>query len=417
MIDKRPALIARCAGAADVIQAVNFARAHELLVAVRGGGHGVAGNAVCDGGIVIDLSAMKGIRVNPASRTVRAQAGLTWNEFDRETQAFGLATTGGFLSTTGIAGLTLGGGLGWLMRSCGLACDNLLAVDIVTADGQLLTASAAENRDLFWGVRGGGGNFGVVTSFEFRLHPVGPIVLGGPVVHPLPKAKDVFRFYREYTQAAPDELTTYAALGPAPDGTPVAILATCYNGPLDKGQQLVRPLREFGPPVADMVAPMPYAVLQSIYNPLYPPGHLNYWKSSFLKELSDDAIDTMIEYFAAAPSPLSAVALEQLGGAVSRIGKDETAFGERGAHYSLIITSEWVDPAESEKNIQWARELWQAMQPFTRDTAYVNYLDSDEQNRVQAVYGPEKYNRLVALKNKYDPTNVFRLNQNIKPTV
>ena len=417
MVDKRPALIARCAGAADVIQAGNFAKTNDLLVAVRGGGHNVAGSAVCDDGMVIDLSSMKGIRVNPTGRTVRAQPGLTWNEFDRETQAFGLATTGGFLSTTGIAGLTLGGGLGWLMRSYGLACDNLLSVDIVTADGRLLTASATQNQDLFWGVRGGGGNFGVITSFEYRLHPVGPLVLGGAVAHPLPKAKEVFQFYREYTQSAPDELTTYAGLGPSPDGQPVAILLTCYSGPVDKGHQIVRPLREFGPPVADMVAPMPYAALQSMYNPLYPPGRLNYWKSSFLKELSDDAIGTMIEYFTHAPSPLSGVALEELGGAVSRVSKDETAFGERDAHYSLIITSQWIDPAESEKNIRWARDLWEAMQPFAKDTVYVNYLDHDEQTRIKAVYGPEKYNRLVALKNKYDPTNLFRMNQNIKPTV
>lgn len=417
MIDRKPALIARCAGAADVIQAVNFARTHDLLVSVRGGGHNVAGNAVCDDGIVVDLSSMKGIRVNPTNRTVRAEPGLTWREFDRETQAFGLATTGGFISTTGIAGLTLGGGLGWLMRSYGLACDNVLSVDLVKANGQFLTASSTENQDLFWGIRGGGGNFGVVTSFEYQLHPVGPMVLGGAVAHPLPKAKEAFQFYREYTEAAPEQLTTYAALGPSPDGVPVAVLATCYNGSLEKGQQIVRPLQEFGPPVADMIAPIPYTALQSMFDALYPSRRLSYWKSSFLRELSDDAIGTMIEFFTDAPSPFSAVALEELGGVVSRVSKEDTAFGDRSAHYSLIITSEWTDPAESERNIRWARDLWKAMQPFARDAVYVNYLDSDEQNRTEAAYGPENYTRLLALKNKYDPTNLFRMNQNIKPTV
>lgn len=415
MIDKHPSLIVRCAGVSDVINAVNFARANDLVVAVRGGGHNVGGKAICDGGLVIDLSRMKGIRVDPTRRAVRAEPGLTWGEFDRETQAFGLATTGGFVSTTGIAGLTLGGGLGFLMRRFGLACDNLLSVDIVTADSALVTASATENEDLFWGVRGGGGNFGIVTSFEYRLHPVGPMVLGGLILHPLPRAKEVVQFYREFTSTSPDELTTYLAFVTSPDGDPTVAFFICYSGPIEKGEEVVRPLREFGPPVADMAGPMPYTAVQALGGDLYPPGRLNYWKSSFIKELSDDAIDTMIAQFSVVPSPFSAAAFEHLGGAVSRIGKDETAFGERSAHYSLIITSEWVDPVESEKNIQWARDFWEAMHPFARESVYVNYLDADEEDRIRAAYGTN-YERLVALKNKYDPTNLFGLNQNIKPT-
>jgi FAD/FMN-containing dehydrogenase len=416
MIDKRPALMACCAGAADVITAVNFARSHNLLVAVRGGGHSVAGNAVCDGGLVIDLSRMKGIRVDPTRRTVRAEPGLTWAEFDRETQAFGLATTGGFVPSTGIAGLTLGGGLGYLMRRFGLACDTLLSVDIVTADGQLRTASPTENEDLFWGVRGGGGNFGVVTSFEYRLHPVGPMVLGGLILHPLAVAKEAFQFYREFTRAAPDELTTHLAFVTSPEGHPVVAFIVCYSGSLETGEEVIRPLRAFGSPVADMVGPMPYTAVQALGGSLYPPGRLNYWKSSFIYDLSDAAIDTMIAQFEAVPSRFSAAAVEHLGGAMSRIGKDETAFNERTAPFNLIITSEWTDPAESEKNIRWARDFWAAMRPFESEAAYVNYLDRGDEDRIRAAYGADKYERLVALKNKYDPTNMFRLNQNIKPT-
>ncbi len=416
MISRMPALIARCAGAADVICAVDFARTNNLVASVRGGGHSVAGYAACDGGLMIDLSGMKGIRVDPAGRTVRAEAGLTWGEFDRETQAFGLATTGGFVPTTGIAGLTLGGGLGYLMRRFGLACDNLLSVDIVTADGELRTASETQNEDLFWGLRGGGGNFGIVTSFEYRLHPVGPMVLGGLILHPLSAAKGVMEFYREFAPTAPDELTTHLACVITPDGDSVIAFIVCYSGPLEKGEEVIRPLREFGSPMVDAVGPMPYTEVQGLGDPLYPPGRLNYWKSSFVDELSDRAIDTMVAHFAAVPSPLSLMALEQLGGAVSRVGKDETAFNERSAPYSFIITSEWTDPAESGKNIRWTRDLWEAMRPFESEAAYVNYLGEDEQDRIRAAYGAEKYERLVALKNKYDPTNFFRLNQNIRPS-
>jgi hypothetical protein len=417
MIDRKPALIARCAGAADVISAVNVARTRDVLVSVRGGGHGVAGYAVCDGGLMIDLSPMKGIRVDPARRTARAQPGLTWGEFDQETQAFGLATTGGFVPTTGIAGLTLGGGLGYLMRRFGLACDNLLSVDIVTADGQLRTASPTENEDLFWGVRGGGGNFGVVTSFEYRLSAVGPMVLGGDILHPLTVAKEALQFYREFTHTAPDELTTHLAFVTSPEGHPVVAFIVCYSGPMGKGEEVIRPLRAFGSPVADLVGPMPYIAVQALGGPFYPPGRFNYWKSSFIYDLSDAAIDTMIAQFEAVPSPFSAVALEHLGGAMSRIGKDETAFNERTAPLSLIITSEWTDPAESENNIRWARDFWAAMRPFASEAAYVNYLDRGDEDRIRAAYGADKYERLVTLKNKYDPTNIFRLNQNIKPSL
>jgi hypothetical protein len=418
MIDKRPALITRCAGAADVIHSINFARNNEFLVAVRGGGHDVAGTAVCDRGLVIDLSRMKGIRVDPTRRTIRAEPGLTWGEFDQETQAFGLATTGGFVPTTGIAGLTLGGGLGYLMRRFGLVCDNLLSVDIVTAEAQLLTASETENEDLFWGVRGGGGNFGIVTSFEYEVHPVGPMVLGGLILHPLARAKETAQFYREFTSTSPDELTTYLAFVTSPDGQPVVAFVICYSGPVDEGEEVIRPLREFGSPVADMAGPMPYTAIQALGGDLYPHGRWNYWKSNFVQELSDKAIDTMIEQFSGAPSPFCVAAFEHLGGEVSRVGEDETAFGDRSAPYTLIITSGWVDPAETERNVQWTRDFWEAMQPFTRDTVYVNYMDMrDEADRIKAAYGAEKYERLVALKNKYDPTNLFRLSKNIEPTV
>jgi hypothetical protein len=414
MIDRRPALIARCAGAADVITAVNFARDNSLLVSVRGGGHNVAGLAVCHGGLMIDLSRMKGMRVDPAKRTARAEPGVIWAEFDRETQAFGLATTGGFMATTGIAGLTLGGGFGYLMRRFGLACDNLLSVDIVTADGQLRKASATEHPDLFWGLRGGGGNFGIVTSFAYRLHPVGPTVLGGLLIHPMSAAKEVFQFYREFTPTAPEELTIYLGFATSPEGDPVVAAIVCYSGSLEQGEDVIAPLRKFGTPMADLVGPMPYTALQDLSREMFPPRRFNYWKSSFVYDLSDQAIDTMIAQFAGVPSPFTQAAIEQLGGAVSRIGKDETAFSERSAPYNLIIASVWTDPAENDKNIRWTREFWEVMRPYESEAVYVNYLDIDEQDRIRAAYG-EKYDRLVALKNQYDPTNFFQLNQNIKP--
>jgi FAD/FMN-containing dehydrogenase len=413
-IDRRPAMIARCAGAADVILAVDFARANNLLASVRGGGHSVAGFAVCDDGLMIDLSGMKGIRVDQASRAARAEPGVTVGEFDRETQAFGLATTGGFVPSTGIAGLTLGGGFGHLMRRFGLTCDNLLAADLVTADGQLRKVSATENEDLFWGIRGGGGNFGIVTSFEYRLHPVGPTVLGGLILHPLSAEQDVMRFYREFAPTAPDELTTQLAWVTMPGGDPVVGFLVCYSGPLEQGDAVIRALREFGSPLVDTVGPMPYTELQALGGPMAPPGRFNYWKSSFIQDLSDAAVNTIAGRFGSAPSPYSVVFVEQLGGAVSRVGRDETAFGERGARYSLFVASAWTEQAEADENVRWTRDLWGAMRPFESEAAYVNYLDADEQDRTRAVYGG-RYERLAALKKKYDPTNFFRLNQNIKP--
>jgi FAD/FMN-containing dehydrogenase len=418
-IDKRPALIARCAGVSDVMHCVNFARANNLLVAVRGGGHNIGGNAVCDDGLMIDLSRMKGLRVDPARHTARAEPGLTWGEFDRETQAFGLATTGGQISTTGIAGLTLGGGWGHLARRYGLSSDNLLSVDLVTASGQFLTASATENADLFWGVRGGGGNFGIVTSFEYQLHAVGP-VLGGIVAYPFEKAKEVLKLYREFTSTAPDEMASGIVLISLPDGTAVAGIVVCYNGALAEGERILKPLRSVGPLLMDQIGPIPYTAAQQLIDGFYPAGLQNYWKSSFLRTISDEVIDTMVAYCAKRPTPMCHGLIEhQLGGAVRRVDQEATAFGQRDAEYSFMSLGVCADAAEAEKCTRWAREFWNAMQPWSTGGVYVNYLgrEADEgAGRIEAAYGPEKYARLVALKNKYDPTNLFRLNQNIKPS-
>jgi hypothetical protein len=347
-------------------------------------------------------------------RTARAQGGVTWGEFDQTTQAHGLATTGGTVADTGITGLTLGGGFGYLMRRFGLACDNLLAAEIVTADGELRTASATENAELFWGIRGGGGNFGIVTALTFQLHPVGPTVLGGLLIHPFERARELFQFYREFTADQPDELIVYIGVLTGPDGNKIAALIVCYSGDIEQGEQMLAPLRSFGPPVADLVAPMPYTSVQELFGPAYPPGRLNYWKSSFFDQISDGAIDTLLGWFAEVPSPLSAMAFEQLGGAVDRVDDDATAFPQCSAAYNLLITAEWTDPAESDANVQWTRGVWDAMQPFARAATYVNYLSAGEQDRVRAAYGA-KYDRLAAIKARYDPTNLFRMNQNIRP--
>jgi FAD/FMN-containing dehydrogenase len=418
MIDKRPALIARCAGTADVMRSVVFARDHGLLVSVRGGGHNVAGNAVCDSGLMIDLSPMKGIRIDPVRRTARAEAGCTWRDLDHECQAFGLATTGGVIPTTGIAGLTLGGGIGWLMGKHGLSCDNLLSVDLVTADGRLVTATVEDNADLFWGVRGGGGNFGIATSFEYRLHPIDQ-VLGGMVVHPIGKAREVLQFYRDFALAAPDELGTMAALLTSPEGEKILALLVCYCGSLTDGERILRPLRVFGPPLADQMGPMPYTQLQALLEAGFPPGMQNYWKSDFLRALDDAAIDTIVGNFERVPSPTSAVAIEAFGGAMSRVPDDATAFNHRHTPFNLLIVGIWPDPSDNTAHMRWVREFWDAMQPFSSGAVYVNYLgpESDEgAGRIKAAYGSAKYEKLVMLKNKYDPTNLFRLNQNIKPT-
>ena len=417
MIDRRPALIARCAGVADVIVAVRFARTHELLVSVRGGGHNITGNAVCEGGLMIDLSPMKSVRVDPVKRTARAEAGLTWGEYNRETQAFGLASTGGVVSTTGIAGLTLGGGLGWLGGKHGLSCDNLLSADIVTADGEFLTASADQHPELFWGLRGGGGNFGVVTSFEYRVHPLGP-VLAGMVVHPMRKAKEVLRFYRDFCRSCPAEMVAAAALMTSADGEPIAVIVAAYTGDLASGEKVVAPLRKFGQPLADTIAPMSYVALNMLFDAAFPYGGVQrYWKSSFLKELGDDMLDIMIARSAKFLSPMSNVLFFHVHGAATRMDRDATAFGLRDDQWDYDVISQWADPAESAGHVQWTREFWTAVEPFASGQVYVNHLDAEEgTTRIKAAY-THGYERLVALKNKYDPTNLFRLNQNIKPTV
>jgi FAD/FMN-containing dehydrogenase len=417
MIDRSPALIARCTGPADVVAAVNFARDHDLLVSVKGGGHNITGNAVCERGLMIDLSRMKGIRVDPRRRAARAEAGLTWGEYNRETQAFGLASTGGVVSTTGIAGLTLGGGLGWLMGKHGLSCDNLVSADIVTADGRLLTASAQENPELFWGLRGGGGNFGIVTSFEYLLHPVGP-VLAGMVLYPRAKAPEVLRFYRDYARGCPDELTAFAAMM-THDGAPVVAVVVGHIGDLDKGEKLVEPVRKFGAPLVDTIAPISYFALNTMFDAAFPYGGVQrYWKSSFLKNLGDDALDLLVDRAATMRSPMSMVGFFHVHGAAARVDPDATAFGLRDDQWDYDVISQWEDRSESAGYIEWTRAFWTAVEPFASGAVYVNHLDAEEGPRIRAAYaGSNSYQRLVALKNKYDPTNLFRLNQNIRPTV
>jgi hypothetical protein len=414
MIDRRPAVIARCTGAADVIACVRFARDHDLLVAVRGGGHSVAGKSVCDDGLMIDLSTMKGIRVDPSRRTVRAQTGLTLGEFDRETQAFGLATTLGVVSRTGIAGLTLGGGWGHLHAKFGLALDNVIGADVVTADGRLHTVNANENPDLFWGIRGGSGNFGVVTSLEYRLHELGPI-LGGAVFHPAAKAPEVLRFFKEFSETIPDELVIQCGSFSLPDNTPVFAVAACYCGQPSEGEKVLKPLRTFGPPLADSISVMSYLQLQSMFDPFFPPGRQTYVKSNFIRALNDDAIRAIAEFAGKSPSPLSfAPFVEHWHGAASRVGVTDTAFPHRQHSFNLMFWSNWEGPSDSEKNIQWTRTSWNALRPFLVEGSYGNYLSDEGDAFARAAYGPN-YDRLVALKNKYDPTNFFRMNQNIKP--
>ena len=416
MIDRRPALIARCAGPADIIASVHFARDHGLLVSVKGGGHNITGNAVCEGALMIDLSPMKGVRVDPAGRTARAEAGLTWGEYNRETQAFGLASTGGVVSTTGIAGLTLGGGLGWLMGKHGLSCDNLISADLVTADGALVTASADRNSDLFWGLRGGGGNFGVVTSFEYQLHPVGP-VLAGMVIHPMARAKEMLRFYRDFCRGCPDEMLAAAALMTSHEGEPVAVIIASYIGDLAEGERAMAPLRKFGTPLADTIAPTSYVQLNTLFDAAVPYGGVQrYWKSSFLDELGDQLLDIMVARAAKMLSPMSMVLFFHMHGAAARVDRDATAFGLRRDQWDYDAISQWNDPAETAGHIQWTRDYWTAVEPFASGEVYVNHLDAEEATRIRAAYSGN-YERLVALKNKYDPANLFRMNQNIRPTI
>jgi FAD/FMN-containing dehydrogenase len=417
LVDKRPALIARCHGVADVVDAIDLTRRVGLEVAVRGGGHNVAGRATIDGGVMIDLAPMKGIHVDPKSRTALAQGGVTWGELNRETQLYGLAVTGGVVSTTGIAGLTLGGGLGWLMGKYGLALDNLRAVELVTADGKVLRASKHEEPDLFWALRGGGGNFGIATSLEYELHPVGPTVNGGPIVHPIERSRDVLKFFRDSTRSLPDEHTLFATLTHAPDGsgTEVAALVTCHCGAPADAERAMRPLKQFGPPVLDAVGSMPYSQLNKMLDANYPKGALNYWKSNFLTELGDAAIDTMISCFARCPTPMGQLPLEHIHGAATRVGAGDTAFSHRKEGYNFLALAQWMKPADTRACIAWARETYERMQPFFAPGRYVNYLDADETgDPVAAAYGPN-YRRLQQIKAKYDPKNFFRMNQNIRP--
>jgi FAD/FMN-containing dehydrogenase len=414
LIDKRPALIARCHGTADVVDAIAFARESGLEVSVRGGGHSVAGQAVTDGGLMVDLAEMKGIYVDAAAQTVRAQGGVTWGELNRETALHGLATTGGVVSTTGIAGLTLGGGLGWLNGIYGLAVDNLLSVELVTAAGDVLTVTDETDPDLFWALRGGGGNFGVATWFEYRLHPLQE-VFGGLIAHPFEDAGDVLRAFRDLSQ--PDELWVVAGLVHAPDGSGVkmAALVVCHVGSVEQARKDLGPLLEFGSPIMSEVGPMPYPAVNMMFDDAYPRSALNYWKSSFVKGLSDEAIAELVGRFAVAPSPMSAMVIEHFHGAVCRVGVSDTAVPHRNPGYNLGIFSEWTDPATTDENIAWARETYAAMKPYRAQLRYVNYLDEDDVGEaVRAAYGPN-YDRLVDVKRRYDPDNVFHLNHNIDP--
>lgn len=414
LVDKRPALIARCRGVADVVAAVNFAREAGLETAIRGGGHNVAGRATVDDGLMIDLSPMKGIYVDPAARTVRAQAGTTWGEFNRDTQVHGLATTGGFISSTGVAGLTLGGGLGWLMGKYGLAVDNLRSVELVTAKGEVLNASAHEHPDLFWALRGGGGNFGVAASFEFQLHQVGPTVTGGLVAHPFSRAAEMLTRFHELTSRLPDELSILAGLIHAPDGSKLSAMVTCHCGSLGDGEAATRELVAFGPPVMSTVGPMPYAQVNMMLDASVPRGALNYWKSTFLEDLNADAIRCLVESYAAAPSPMSQIIIEHFHGAVTRVPADATAFPHRRGGYNLLILGQWLTPTDTDRCIAWVRDTYGALRPFRATSRYVNYLDSDEVDGLPAAYGAN-YQRLRELKTRYDPSNFFHLNQNIVP--
>ncbi len=427
MIDKRPALIVRCAGVADVTRAVTFAREHDLLVAVRGGGHHMAGLSSCNDGLVIDLSSLDGVRVDPVCQTARVEGGALLGSLDHEAQAFGLATTAGMVSHTGVGGLTLGGGMGWLMRKYGLAIDNLLSVDLVTADGQFRTASATENQDLFWGVRGGGGNFGVVTSFEFQLHPVGPIVVGGLAFYPSDRAGEVLRFFRRYAAAARDELGLVAVFLSAPPApfvpehlhhAPMVAIGVCYAGPVEEGMQAVAPItRELGEPAIQLIQPMPYAVVQQMIDPGNPHGWQYYAKGLQVPELTDEVIDALVEAGSLRTSLTSIIPIFVAGGAVSRIGSQETAFAHRDARFVLDCVAIWQDPTQAERHIAWSRQTFESLRPFATPGVYVNFVGSDGEDRITSAYPPETYQRLVQLKNKYDPSNLFRLNHNVSPTV
>jgi len=416
MIDKRPAVIAQCAGTPDVVAAVRFARENGLAVAVRGGAHNVSGNATCDDGIVIDLRPMKGVSVDPDRRIARAEGGVTWGEYDRETQRYGLASPGGAISSTGIAGLTLGGGFGWLSRSYGLVCDNLVSAEIVTASGEIVTANADENSDLFWAIRGGGGNFGVVRRFDCRLHRVGELY-AGLVLYPRSEAREFLRMFAGLTAEAPDELSTMAAFLNTPDGDPVVGVFCVYHGPADEGERALAELRAFGSPLLDDIGLKPYTLVQQAFDAGFPAGRRNYWKSSYLSAVDDACIEVLVEHANQAPSPMSIVGIEHMiQGAVARVDANETAFGSRDAEYNLLILGMGDDPGIDGAIKAWVRSTWKAIQPFSTGGVYVNYMDAHESDRIGDAYGSTHYARLVELKKRYDPDNLFRLNQNIVPT-
>ena len=413
-IERYPGMIARCSGVADVVQAVRFARANDLVVAVRGGGHNVGGRALSDGGIVVDLSAMRGVFVDPERQTVRVQGGATLGDVDRETHLFGLAVPLGVVSRTGVGGLTLGGGVGWLVRKYGLTCDNVLSFEVVTAEGRPVTASAETDPDLFWALRGGGGNFGIVTSFLYRAHPVAT-VLGGLVVHARDQGGAVLRHYRDFMASAPDELTAYAGLLTTPDGTPAVAVIACHCGDDEaEAERALRPLREFATPLLDGIQRMPFPAMQKLLDDAFPDQSYNYWKSTFVRELSDDAIDLIVEHANRARSPLSAVVVELYSGAASRVGRSETAFAQRRGEFDVGIMAQWTDPAESEGHVAWARALADALEPHSSGGHLLNFLGEESQGTVRAAFG-ENHPRLAELKRRYDPTNFFRLNQNIQP--
>ncbi len=414
MIDRRPAAIVRCAGIADIKRAVAFAREHALPLSVRGGAHGVPGFAVCESGVMLDLSMLTSVTVDPQRRTARAEGGTNWGQFDHETQAFGLATTGGLVRTTGVAGLTLSGGHGFLMRKHGLACDNLRAATVLTASGDLVRASADEHQDLLWALRGGGGNFGVVTSLEFQLHDLGQ-VFGGLLMFPFAAARDVLAFYDEFASSAPDELGVLAAVGTLPDGTKAVVHPTCYAGDVTTGEKVLEPLRTFATPLADQLQPLPYTAVQSIVEHFNPSGKRNYWKMVYVDELPAEAIAVMTEMYERVPAPLTHIVIYTLGGAVSRMPRDSAAVGRRDARHAAIAIGMWDRAQDDEVNIAWVREFYARMQPFSSGGFYPNYEGDASTDRLASAFGPEAHARLGAVKASYDPDNVFCMNQNVLP--
>lgn len=414
MIDKRPALIVRCADVNDVVSAVRLAREQDLLVSVRGGGHNIAGKSMCDGGLVIDLSPMNRVEVDPAGRTARVEGGALLGDLDRETQAFGLATTAGVVTHTGVGGLTLGGGVGRLARKHGLACDNVLAVELVTAAGAVLNASAAENADLFWGLRGGGGNFGIVTAFHFRLHPVGPQVLGGKVLYPLQQARAALEFYLRFSRTAADELSADAIFLTSPAGERVLAVSVCYAGPIAEGERVLQPLRRFGTPLLDDIAPLPYREVQAAADAFFPTGLRFYWKSHFIRDMDRELVEASVDHFARSPSPQSLLVFQQFGGRVGGVARSDTAFWHRDVQWDNFAVSVWTDPAETAPHLAWVRQWWDSTRRFSLGGEYINNLGDEGNDRVRAAYGGN-YERLVGLKQKYDPGNFFRLNANIRP--